>query len=201
MIDRVITKYRGRKGYPITKIREAAVLLLLEECEDGEVNVIFERRAFGMKSQPGDICLPGGRVEEELPIDAALRECHEEIGIGREHIEVIGELDYLVSPYGLTIYSFLGLRKGGQFKVNPSEVEELIKIPLKYFLDNEPVLYEMEIGPINNEDFPYELINGGKDYKFKKGIMNEYFYKYKEDTVIWGFTAAIIKNFIQHITN
>ncbi|MCM1990592.1 NUDIX hydrolase [Oceanirhabdus seepicola] len=199
MIERVIKKYRGRKGYPITKKREAAVLLLMEECEDGQVNVIFERRAFGMKSQPGDICLPGGRVEEELPIDAALRECDEEIGIDKEDIEVIGELDYLVSPYGLIIYPFLGVKKGGEFNVNPNEVEELIKIPLQYFLDNEPVLYEMEIGPINNKDFPYELINGGKDYKFKKGIMNEYFYKYNQDIVIWGFTAAIIKKFVDNL--
>ncbi len=57
----------------------------------------------------------------------------------------------------------------------------------------------MEIGPINNEDFPYELINGGESYKFKKGIMNEYFYKYNEDIVIWGFTAAIIKEFIKNL--
>ncbi|WBW96099.1 NUDIX hydrolase [Oceanirhabdus sp. W0125-5] len=199
MIERVKKIYKGRKASSINKFREAAVLLLLEECKDGQVNVIFERRALKMKSQPGDICLAGGRVEDELPVEAALRECTEEIGIEKENIEVIGELDYLVSPYGLIIYPFVGVKTGGEFKVNSSEVEEVIKVPLEYFLENEPILYEMEIGPTNNESFPYELINGGKDYKFKKGIMKEYFYKYNEKIVIWGFTAAIIKKFVDNL--
>ena len=61
---------------------------------DGEDNIIFEIRNNKLNSNPGEICFPGGAIEEgETPKEAALRECFEEIGLGEEN------LDYVVAKY------------------------------------------------------------------------------------------------------
>ena len=56
----------------------------------------------------------------------------------------------------------------------------------------------MRISPKFQEDFPFNMIRGGREYKFSTGKLNQYFYKYKEYT-IWGFTALIVKRFIDII--
>ena len=177
MIDRVTKKYKGRKASPINKTREAAVLLLLENCHDGQVYVIFERRALRMKSQPGDICLPGGRVEDELPIEAALRECDEEIGLRSEDVEVLGELDdaitvtsnYIVTPFVAQIpWPY-------PFRINQDEVDEIIEIPIPALLDSNCRYQDTEM-------------RDGEE-------VNAYTYHYRE-RVIWGATARILDGFL-----
>jgi hypothetical protein len=49
-------------------------------------------------------------------------------------------------------------------------------------------------------DFPFDKIYGGKDYQWRKSIMEEYFYEYKGD-VIWGITARMIKNLCEILRN
>src|SRR5699024_7104932 len=64
------------------KLRKAAVLLPLVEV-DGETHILFEVRSNKMRRQPGDICFPGGRVEEfdETKLATAIRETSEELGV------------------------------------------------------------------------------------------------------------------------
>lgn len=68
--------------------------------KDGELHLLFEVRAKHMESQPGEICFPGGHVEQgENPKDAALRETFEELGIPTEKIELIGPATFFtVTP-------------------------------------------------------------------------------------------------------
>jgi len=74
---------------------------------DGEDNIIFEIRNNKLNSNPGEICFPGGAIEEgETPKEAALRECFEEIGLGEENLEIISQLDFYVSPNNILIYPF-----------------------------------------------------------------------------------------------
>ena len=107
----------------------------------------------------------------------------------------MGDMDYYVSPYGNIMYAFVGKLKYGEINHNEEEVQSVFKVPVKFFLENEPLLYKMAIGPVNQEGFPFHLINGGKDYKFRNGYLDEYFYEYN-NYVIWGFTAQIVKSFI-----
>src|SRR5206468_6505694 len=61
--------------------------------EDGEARVILTRRTTWLRSHSGQVAFPGGRVEEgEQPVDAALRETWEEVGIDPTTVEVIGHL-------------------------------------------------------------------------------------------------------------
>jgi 8-oxo-dGTP pyrophosphatase MutT (NUDIX family) len=187
--------FMNREPKPIGTYKRSAVLILL--CvENYNLNIIFEVRALNLQHQPGDICLPGGKIENsELPLETALRETYEELGIDASNIEIIGSMDYFVSPYNAIMYPFIGLLKSNEIKTSKDEVDHIFKVPVDFFVKNNPILHEMVIKPELNEDFPFDLIRDGKNYKFANGVLKEYFYKYNEYT-IWGFTAQIIKSFI-----
>lgn len=197
-MEKIRKIFCDRSVSTIQKFKKAAVMVLIKE-ENDEKYVVFEVRSNKLRSQPGDVCLPGGKVENnETPKEAAIRETIEELKLNNNDIEVIGEMDHFISPYGLIMYPFVGVLKGEIGEPNKSEVDHVFKVPLSYFIKEDPLLYEMKIGPISTEGFPFHLINRGQDYKFRTGILEEYFYVY-EDYVIWGFTAAVIKNFIDTI--
>lgn len=187
--------FSTRKPKIIGKRREYSVMLLLTEIE-GELHLILEKRASTLKSQPGDICLPGGGIEPlESPLEAAVRETMEELCISREEIEVIGPMDYFLSPYGQTMYPFVAKTNRTEFLPSADEVERLIFVPLSFFEDHVPLKYEIDLTAKLGEDFPYHLIENGKDYPFRRATNKQYFYKFG-DIVIWGFTAQIVKSFI-----
>ncbi|MGH4051098.1 MAG: NUDIX hydrolase [Clostridium sp.] len=195
MIDKIEQMFKDRLPKVIGKLDESAVMILLVEDVEG-LSIVFEVRAFNLRSQPGDVCLPGGRVEPgENPKETAIRETMEELNLKRNQIEVIGDMDYYISPYGNILYSFVGNLKYGEINPSRDEVDHIFKVPLKFFLETKPLLYNMNIGPLSQEGFPFHLINGGKDYKFRKGNLGQYFYEYN-NYVIWGFTAQIIKSFV-----
>jgi len=188
--------FNNRQSKAIGEFNESAVMILLVE-EKEELSIVFEVRALKLRSQPGDVCLPGGKVEEdEVPRETSIRETMEELMLKRDQIEVIGDMDYYISPYGNRMYAYVGMLKYGEINPNQDEVHHIFKVPLKFFLEQEPLLYKMEIGPVNQEGFPFHLINGGKAYNFRKGYLDEYFYEYN-GYIIWGFTAQIIKSFIE----
>lgn len=194
-IEKIFSK---REAKPLGIFKKSAVIILLQEYL-GEVCIIFEVRSHKLKHQPGDICLPGGRLEpNETPKEAAIREMEEELNLKSINFELIGEMDYLVTPYNSIIYPYVGKLHMDTINASADEVHEIIKIPLNYFLNTKPLFYELEIVPNLKEDFPFHLIRGGRNYKFAKGKLDEYFYEYN-DYVIWGFTAIIIREFISLI--
>ncbi len=170
------------------------MILLLEKAE--EHYLVLEKRARTLNSQPGDICLPGGSIDQgESPKEAAIRETMEELGLLEEEIDFVGPMDYFISPYGQTMYPFVAKTKVENFKPNPEEVERLILIPLSYFEDHVPLIYEIDLTSKMGDDFPFHLIENGKDYPFRRATSKQYFYKF-DDIVVWGFTAQIVKSFI-----
>jgi 8-oxo-dGTP pyrophosphatase MutT (NUDIX family) len=72
----------------------AAVLAALYEDEDGSVRIVLTKRPDTMPTHAGHISLPGGRPDpsDNGPIDTALREAHEEVGIEPSSVEVLGYL-------------------------------------------------------------------------------------------------------------
>lgn len=202
MINDIKNIFKDREAKPIGKYKNSAVMILLcEDEENHDLNIIFEVRSNKLKTQPGDICLPGGMIEEdESPKEAAIRETMEELNLNKEDIEYIGDMDYFISPYGMFMYPFISKTKLEKIKPSKEEVDHIFTVPLKFFMENTPLLYELQIGAINKEGFPFHLINGGEEYKFRRGKLNEYFYEY-DNYVIWGFTAQIIKTFIDIIKN
>jgi 8-oxo-dGTP pyrophosphatase MutT (NUDIX family) len=189
---------KDRRVVPMGRYSENAVTILLEG-KAGEETVIFEKRSHKLKKQPGDICLPGGRMDlNESAMEAAKREVMEELNIKENDLNYIGAMNYFISPYRTIIYPFVARLNPCEIKVNEDEVDKILRVPLEFFVESKPMLYELEHGPYLKDDFPYELIEGGRNYKFSRGKQSEYFYTYGSD-VIWGFTARIIKEFVDII--
>lgn len=197
-IEKLVEIVEKREPKPIGIKREYAVLIPLID-HGGRWEIIYELRSMKLNKQPGEISFPGGKVEPgETYREAAIRETEEELLISRDHIEVIGELDYIVSHENITVYCFLGIIHGLDFDdISPSEdeVDHIFTVPLDYLLETEPDHYNLGVGTMLNEKFPYNLIPNGRDYDWRMGVNNVYFYFYDE-YIIWGLTAKMTKSFI-----
>lgn len=73
----------------------AAVLAVLFEDEAGESRTVLMKRPDTMPTHAGHIAFPGGRPDpgDQGPVDTALREAHEEVGIEPDSVDVLGFLD------------------------------------------------------------------------------------------------------------
>ncbi len=168
--------------------------------QEGEMQILFTKRAFTLKTQPGDICFPGGKVEDgECELDALYREVYEELHILQESMEVIGQLDYVVTTYGMLVIPYVVYMKDvSTINFNKDEVEEVIYIPLKELINKKPEEYEIIFQQIFPKKFPFDKIQNGKEYKWRKATQKQYFYYYQGNT-IWGLTGRILYNFIDVI--
>ena len=176
-------------------------LFLLVEI-DNETHILFEVRSMEMRSQPGDICFPGGRIDPDDPDPryCAIRETTEELGIKETTIQDVIPLDYIAADNGRMIYPFVGrLTNLEQINPNPSEVGEVFTVPLAHFLKTHPEKYKINVEVIPDADFPFDLIVGGENYNWRVRHIDELFYKY-DNKVIWGLTARILTHFIELIS-
>lgn len=159
-------------------LKPSAVLLLLYP-QQGEHHLLLTKRTSLVEDHKGEISFPGGafhRGEDHDLLGTALRESSEEVGVIAEHVELLGELDdtptranYLISPY-------VGALAHPQvFVPQPSEVAEVLEVPLKLLLD-----------PRTEHTEPREYAGrtvAGSYYLFN-------------DHVIYGATARILRQFL-----
>ena len=179
------------------KMKRSAVIIPIVEI-NGQLNLLFEVRSKNLKSQPGDICFPGGKIESgETPKEAALREIEEELGL--KDIDVINELDIMILNNAIIIHSFLAIINNiGELNLSGYEVDHVFYVPLDQIINDNPLEISNKVILQRGEDFPYDLIEAGKNYKFKEGKSRTLFYKYKE-YVIWGITGEMLKNLLDQI--
>ncbi|WP_100013066.1 NUDIX hydrolase [Lentibacillus sediminis] len=195
----VIAKLKNRQPSILgsEKFRKSAILLPLLEI-DNEIHILFEVRSMQMRSQPGDTCFPGGRIEPEDsgPLAGAIRETTEELGLPETAIQNIVPLDYIVSDSGRLIYPYAGiLTQTDKLNPNPEEVGEVFTVPLEYLLQTEPEVYKVNLQVIPEDNFPLDLIVGGENYNWQTRHVNEIFYRY-DGKVIWGLTAKVLTHFL-----
>ena len=211
-MDLIRSTYHGRTPGPINKVHRFAVLIPLIEREDGSVDVLFETRAQELDAQPGEICFPGGAMEGgESPLETALRETCEEIGVAADDIEIIGEMDSLNNA-GLQIDVFVGLLKGvtvsgedrpaerqtqrfSGLTLSDAEVEDVFTIPLTFFLKNKPEVHYVRMVPDVPADFPYEKVGQGPDYPWRDSRYSVLIYDWP-GRYLWGMTAKIVERFV-----
>lgn len=180
---------------------QAAVCIPLLKNASGGYDVLFEVRAATIAHQPGDVCLPGGMVEEgETPREAALRELQEELLLNEDQICYLGDMDKLYTGSRLIMYSFAAEVTEYQNTFSPAEVAEVFQVPLEFFLHTEPKCYVTRAKVEPGEDFPYELICGGRDYNWRSRKEEVCFYQY-EGHVIWGLTAKMMRAFVNIVKN
>lgn len=184
-------------GIPEQKGVSAVVIPLVEK--EGEYHILYEQRACGLAHQPGEICFPGGRVETgESPREAALRETAEELLISTDQVEVLAALDAQMGPSGAAIWPFVAVLHDYQGTFSKDEVARTFTIPLSWYEEHQPRFHNAELVTDPGQDFPYELIPGGRNYPFRKKKHKMVFYQTPE-AVIWGVTAKITEDFLKKI--
>ena len=202
-LQNIVTKTKKYKPKPEGDFQNFSVLLPLIETPEG-LKILFEIRSKKLKKQPGEVCFPGGKVDNgETFLDAAIRETCEELNIKETNIEVIGQLDYLVTPYNLVIYPFVGILKGIDYeKINFSfdEVSEIFLMDLDFALNTPEQLHIVDLNANPKSDFPYDLVIQGENYKWRVGKYPVPFYQY-HDNIVWGFTARVLRSFVDVITS
>lgn len=155
----------------------AAVLIPLLMREP-EPTLLFTERTAHLSAHAGQISFPGGRVERQdaSPIDAALRETEEEIGLDRRHIEVLGVLpDYLtVSRFRVTPVVAL-VQPPFELRADPAEVAAIFEAPLSFLMNG-----------ANHQRRAFDPPEGGERRTFYAMPYGEHF--------IWGATAGMLRN-------
>jgi 8-oxo-dGTP pyrophosphatase MutT (NUDIX family) len=116
---------------------EAAVLVPMHGWPNNPGLVFTERRS-DLRRHAGEISFPGGRRDEGEELhDTALREAQEEIGLGRDNVEIAGALPPIGTfATNYKVHPFVGLIKEGlRFEPNPAEVESVLVASLDDLVD------------------------------------------------------------------
>jgi coenzyme A diphosphatase NUDT7 len=180
------------------QFRQYAVLAPMIDIS-GSTYLLFEKRSNKMRRQPGEICFPGGKLEQgESLQECAVRETVEELRVHQQQIEIIGPGDVYISPFNLMIYPFIGVISDYKDTFSTDEVDEIIKVPIDFFRNQQPKKFESKLINEPPKDFPYEWIPGGINYPWAKGTVDILFYQY-ENWIIWGLTAQIAKSVVKLI--
>lgn len=198
-ILRVQARLHHRKRGLLGRYQKTSVLVPLVLLENGEMGVVFEERSHTMRRQPGEISFPGGHFEEgkdEDEQETAVRETSEELGIARQGIQILGELDVFAPFTGLLVYPYVGLLTPyPALAPNPAEVERIFVIELSRLLEVKPEVFTVPLKPDPPADFPYHLIPNGRDYAWRTSKTEQWFYE-MDGQVIWGLTARILTHFL-----
>jgi 8-oxo-dGTP pyrophosphatase MutT (NUDIX family) len=159
--------------------RPAAVLFGIVKRD--ELTVLLTQRTHTLSTHAGQIAFPGGKVEpsDGGPVEAALRESVEEIGLDPKFVEPLGFLDGYRTGTGFTVAPVVAMISPGfELKPDPREVDDVFEVPLA-FLMNEA--------------------NHQKHSRDWRGRQRFYYAMPYGDRYIWGATAGMIRNMQQRL--
>ncbi len=179
--------------------RPAAVLLPLFEAS-GEVRIVLTKRPETLPSHQGEIAFPGGTFEpgvDRRPLDTALREAHEEVGLTPGSVEVAAELDSLGTVASrFMITPFVGLLPAEPVLVPaPGEVERAFTVPLAELAD--PARFREEWWRPEGDD-PVAVMLRRDTGTSPGGEFPVVFFELDDET-IWGATARILTAFLTRL--
>ena len=158
----------------VERFTPAAVLAAVTERDDTP-GILLLHRPSNMRSHPGQIAFPGGKIDPgESAVEAALREAHEELGIKTRDVRVIGTSDVYKTHSGFEITPVLAIVPPDlEIVPNPTEVAQWFEAPLGHVLD-----------PANHVPQWVEW----------EGSMRAYYQIDWRGHQIWGVTAALLVN-------
>jgi len=107
--------------------KPGSVLILLYE-ENGQIRFPLIKRPEYLGTHSGQVSLPGGKADpNETPIDTALREGEEEVGVDRLAVKVLGRLsDFFVIPSNFMVTPVVGVVRNPVFTPDPYEVSKIL---------------------------------------------------------------------------
>ncbi|WP_414644729.1 CoA pyrophosphatase [Bradyrhizobium sp.] len=160
-------------------IRPAAVLIPI--VDHPQPTVLLTQRAAHLNDHAGQISFPGGKIDatDASPLDAALREAEEEIGLTREFVDPIGYLDLYATGFGFRILPTLArVKPGFKLRINETEVDDAFEVPLAFLMD-----------PANHQLHSKEF----------RGMERSYYAMPFAERYIWGATAGILRVLYERI--
>lgn len=169
---------RDDSRFATGEARDAAVLVAI--VERPRPTFLLTHRPSNMRAHPGQVAFPGGKIDPgETPVEAALREAWEELGIEPGDVTVIGTSDvyrtgtgYIVTPVVAVVPADLPLVP------NPLEVAQWFEAPV---------------------DFVFDPANHRHNAVFWRGAERRFIEIMWHEHRIWGVTAAIIANLSRRI--
>jgi 8-oxo-dGTP pyrophosphatase MutT (NUDIX family) len=160
-------------------IRPAAVLIPV--VDHPQPTVLLTQRSAHLNDHAGQISFPGGKIDptDISPLDAALREAWEEVGLDREFIDPIGYLDLYGTAFGFRILPTVArVRPGFKLRISEAEVDDAFEVPLAFLMN-----------PANHQMHSKEF----------RGIERWYYAMPYEERYIWGATAGILRVLYERI--
>jgi 8-oxo-dGTP pyrophosphatase MutT (NUDIX family) len=155
-------------------LRPAAVLLAVVERPSGPA-VLLTKRAAGLRHHPGQIALPGGRVDDTDPdpAAAALREAEEEVALDPARVRILGQMPAHETVTGYAMTPVVA-HVAGDFtpRVQQAEVAEAFFVPFAHVAD--PANYRVERRQWRGHWRSYWAVPWGPYY-------------------IWGATARVLR--------
>ena len=179
VVERIAQRGPGRDPRPEPlAARHSAVLIPLFDDGAGP-EVVLTRRSEVLSNHRGEVSFPGGRIDPgETPVQGALREAWEEVGLDPATVEIIGELDHLYTVVSRSrIVPVVG-RLPGRPDLRPAtlEVDRILTVPLTELADDETYHAEVWGGP-----------------RFEHAI---HFFTLDDETV-WGATARMLVQLLE----
>ena len=160
-------------------VRPAAVLIPIVEHK--EPTVLLTQRSPHLNEHAGQIAFPGGKIDatDKSPLEAALREAEEEIGLDRSFIDPIGYLDLYGTGFGFRILPTVArVAPGFKLTINQSEVDDAFEVPLAFLMN-----------PTNHQVHSKEF----------RGMERLYYAMPFAERYIWGATAGILRVLYERI--
>ena len=126
---------------------------------------IYQSSIFFVEYQSqADICFPGGKIEsgDANAAKAAVREMTEELGVAREQIHILGPLDYVESPVGVTVWPFAAYIDTQDFTLSQGEIDHIFTVPVAWFAAHQPQVCQVEMATRPAPGFPQGLSISGQ---------------------------------------
>ena len=160
--------------------RDAAVLIGILERAQGP-SVVLTQRTGHLKSHAGQVAFPGGKIDpiDNGPVEAALREAEEEIGLPPKVVEPLGNLAPYLTGSGYRVVPVVAaIQEVMPFQPNPDEVEDVFEVPLTFLMD-----------PANHQ----------KQSRVWQGRQRYFYAMPFGERYIWGVTAGIIRSLYETV--
>jgi 8-oxo-dGTP pyrophosphatase MutT (NUDIX family) len=158
----------------VRPIRPAAVLVPI--VDHPEPTVLLTQRAQHLPNHAGQVSFPGGKIEkgDASPLEAALRETDEEIGLDKKFVEPLGYLDVYMTTLGYRIVPTIArVKPGFALRLSVGEVDATFEVPLAFLMDQTNVQRH------------------SRDWQ---GMTRHYYAITFNERYIWGVTAGILRN-------
>lgn len=159
-----------------------AAAVLIAVVDRARPTLLLTVRTDTLRHHAGQIAFPGGRAEPgETPIDTALREANEEVGLDPARVRIIGCADPYRTITGFTVNPVIGIIPPDlPLVASDGEVAALFEVPLDY-----------ATAPGNHVVRTMEW----------RGEPRRYFEIAWGERRIWGATAALIVNLSRRLVS